>query len=205
MNRPSPLCPPALLPMFRLPSTPSLLASRDCESHIYIHIYTYTRPGAVLAKLCMFTVARFQRIPGRHRSAAEMLSVREPILSQCACFLMNSWKCSFLLSFLDPSCHVSERQGCSASSVKPVFFLIQPNVQLFHPSHTCSSVNLFTPPGAVSHWAMHVSHVNMLALCSHCFSWLLKCFQYEHKALKTSHIFRSCSAIGLWCLKSWST
>lgn len=138
MNRPSPLCPPALLPMFRLPSTPSLLASRDCESHIYIHIYTHihTRPGAVLSKLCMFTVARFQRIPGRHFSAAETLSVREPILSQCASFFMNSWKCSFLLSFLDPSCHVSERRGGSASSVKPVFFLIQPK---------CSFSTLYTP------------------------------------------------------------
>lgn len=58
MNRPSPLCPPALLPMFRPPSTPSLLASRDCESHTYMH--TFRSSPCKTACLSWLTAKEFQ-------------------------------------------------------------------------------------------------------------------------------------------------
>lgn len=128
MNRPSPSCPPALLPMFRPPSTPSLLASRDCESHTYIRIsQSSPRQTACL----WWLTAREFRDAITH--TAEVLF--SPVFSWKA-FFSSAFFFSFF--FLDPSARLPSPQDvttvgdeavsvCCAASVKPVFSLIQPN------------------------------------------------------------------------------
>lgn len=70
--------------------------------------------------------------------AAVVLSVCEPILSECACFPMKSWSSAFLLSLLDPSARLLSPQEimsvgdkavsvCFVASLKPAFSLIQLN------------------------------------------------------------------------------
>lgn len=128
MNRASPLCPPALLQMFRLPSTPSLLASRDCESYTYIHTHWLndTSHQKVLSILSLVILEQsspnyvcLRWLPAREfqndvAHAAEALSVCEPILSECACFLVKkSWSSAvFSLSRIHLlGCHLL-RKSC---------------------------------------------------------------------------------------------
>lgn len=91
-NRASPSCPLAPLPTFRPPSTPSSLASRDCESHTSMHTHKRTQPSmhrsndtgphtgiwppvmaAQSRPKCVFALARCQRIPGRFRCQNELV------------------------------------------------------------------------------------------------------------------------------------
>lgn len=116
--------------------------------------------------------------------AAEVLSVCEPILSECALFTREKPKLCLLLFFLYPSAPLPSPQEvisvgdealtlCCAASVKPVFSFNPTELLTFSTSsHTCSSVNLFTPAGAVSCRAVHFSDVNVLAQYCRCRSWL---------------------------------
>lgn len=172
MNRPSPLCPPALPLTFKPPSTPLLLASRDCESLAYIHACQRSPPPNR-----MFAVARRQRIPGRNHSHCS---------SACfACFLMKKKKPpSFsarllLLSFSLPftvwihllCCHLLRkslrwemRQSHSAVLLLPNLFfsLIQAHSNFFTlhtPTHQSACLLQL---GLLMQSHAHLSHVSVL-------------------------------------------
>lgn len=167
MNRPSPLCPPALLPMFRPPSTPSLLASRDCESHTYMH--TSQSSPCKTACLSWLTAKEFQ--DNNHSHCWRAL---------CAFYLMKSllqFSLS-LLSSLDLSAQLPSPQEvsagwavsvCCAASVKPVFSLIQPN-------NNFSTIYTPTPQSTclLQLEPCTFSGVNMLTRCCCCFSFWLQ-------------------------------
>lgn len=98
--------------------------------------------------MCMFMLARCQRIPGRHRSrCCSALCPWTHSIKMCSFSLMKSWRSVSFSLFSDPSARLPSLQEvmsvgdeavsvCCAASVKPVFSLIQTN---------CNFATLYTP------------------------------------------------------------
>ncbi len=142
--------------------------------------------GVVLAKLCVFTVARCQRIPGRCRSRClSALCLWTHSIRMCP-LSHEKLKFSRLLSLSDPSARLpSPREVmsvgdvavsvCCAASVKPVFSLIQPN---------CNFSALYTP-------APHSTCLLQLGPChaEPCTSLMLSCSLSSVAALAGCWVF----------------
>lgn len=158
--------------MFRLPSTPSLLASRDCESRAYIHT-TQSNPHRT-ACLWWLTAREFQDAIA-HTAKILFLPVFSRKPSSAQAFFFSS------LSFFDPSSRLPTPREvsavgdeavsvCCASPVKPVFFLVQLNGN-FSALYTPTPLSTCLLQLGSRHAQPRVSDVGVLVRRSCCFTF----------------------------------